>query len=51
VRGEALFSAAPEEANVENFFSSFFEPHWGHWAPFQSLERVRISLSFPHFSQ
>jgi hypothetical protein len=39
------------EAKVENFFSSFAEPHWGHFAPFQSLERTSISLSFPHFSQ
>jgi hypothetical protein len=39
------------EAKVENFFSSFVDPHFGHFVPFQSLERMRISLSFPQFSQ
>jgi len=39
------------EANVENFLDNFFEPQCGHSAPFQSLERTRISLSRSHFSQ
>jgi len=44
--------AAPlAEANTESFFSNFVEPQCGHFAPFQLLERTRISLSFSHFSQ
>jgi hypothetical protein len=43
--------SALAEAKVENFFSSLVEPHSGHGVPFQALERIRISLSFPHFSQ
>jgi len=39
------------EAKVENFLASFDEPQWGHFVPFQSLERTRISLSFSHLSQ
>jgi hypothetical protein len=39
------------EAKVENFLDSFFEPQCGHSAPFQLLERTRISLSRSHFSQ
>jgi hypothetical protein len=39
------------EANVENFFSSRLDPQWGHLAPFQSLDRTRISLSLSHFPQ
>jgi hypothetical protein len=42
---------APAEANVENFLDNFLEPQRGHSAPFQSLERTRISLSRSHFSQ
>lgn len=41
----ALSSPLPLEANTENFFSNFTEPHWGHLVPFQSEERTRISLS------
>lgn len=48
---EASLPPALAEAKTENFFSSFVEPHCGHLAPFQLLERTRISLSFPHFSQ
>jgi hypothetical protein len=40
-----------EEAKVENFLLSFFEPHSGHSVPFQSLERTKISLSLLHCSQ
>ena len=39
------------EAKVENFFSSFSVPQWGHFVPSQSLERTRISLSRPHLPQ
>jgi hypothetical protein len=39
------------EANVENFFDSFFEPQCGHSEFLQFDERTRISLSHPHFSQ
>jgi hypothetical protein len=39
------------DANTDSFFASFTEPHWGHFVPFQSLERTSTSLSFPHFSQ
>jgi hypothetical protein len=41
----------PDEAKTESFFSSFVEPQCGHFAPFQRLERTRISLSLSHFSQ
>jgi hypothetical protein len=40
-----------EEANTENFLASFVEPQCGHFVPFQSLERTRISLSRSHFPQ
>jgi len=49
--GALLALAAADDANVENFFVSLVEPHCGHLAPFQSLERTRISLSRSHFSQ
>ena len=39
------------EANTDSFLVSLAEPHTGHFAPFQLLERTRISLSFSHFSQ
>jgi len=39
------------DAKVENFFASLAEPQWGHFVPFQSLERTRISLSRSHLSQ
>jgi len=41
---------AVAEANTESFLESFAEPQWGHRAPFQLLERTRISLSRSHFS-
>jgi hypothetical protein len=40
-----------EAEKVENFFESFFEPQQGHFEPFQSLDRTKISLSFPQPSQ
>jgi hypothetical protein len=46
--GSVLF---PVEANTESFFASLAEPQCGHLAPFQSLDRTRISLSRSHFSQ
>ena len=42
---------AVAEANAENFLASLVEPQCGHFVPFQSLERTRISLSVSHFSQ
>jgi hypothetical protein len=50
---EEVAEAVPElaEANVENFFANFLEPQCGHSEFFQSVERTRISLSRPHFSQ
>jgi len=48
VEGEAL---PPAAAKVENFLDNFFEPQCGHSEFFQSVERIRSSLSFPHFSQ
>jgi len=43
--------SALADAKTESFFSSFVEPQRGHFVPFQSLERTRISLSHSHFSQ
>jgi hypothetical protein len=48
--GASLLPAALD-AKVENFLSSLVEPQWGHFVPFQSLERTRISLSRSHFPQ
>jgi hypothetical protein len=42
---------AVAEAKVENFLASFVEPQCGHFVPFQSRERTRISLSASHCSQ
>jgi hypothetical protein len=42
---------ADAAANVENFFESLADPQRGHLVPFQSFERIRISLSDSHFSQ
>jgi hypothetical protein len=39
------------EAKTDSFFESRPEPQYGHFVPFQSLERIRISLSRSHFSQ
>jgi hypothetical protein len=49
-------SAGPEspaelDANTDNFFASFVEPHFGHGVPSHFRERTNNSLSFPHFSQ
>jgi len=43
--------SAMADAKTDNFLVSFFEPQCGHAAPFQLLERTRISLSRSHFSQ
>jgi hypothetical protein len=47
----ATSSAAPLEANTENFLSSFWEPQCGQAVPFQALERTNTSLSLPQPSQ
>jgi hypothetical protein len=46
-----LASLLPLEAKTDNFFSRRVDPQWGHFVPFQSLDRTRISLSLPHLSQ
>ena len=33
------------EAKTENFFSSFDEPHFGHFVPSHALDRTRTSES------
>jgi hypothetical protein len=40
-----------EDAKTESFLASLVEPHCGHFVPFHSLERTRISLSASHCSQ
>jgi len=47
----AAASVATLDANTESLFESFFEPHLGQGVPSHLLERTRISLSLPHFSQ
>lgn len=50
--GAALLELlAVPDAKVENFLDNLVEPHSGHFAPFQLLERTNISLSRSHFSQ
>ena len=49
--GASLTAPALAEANTESFFVSFVEPQFGHFVPFHSRERTRISLSFSHFPQ
>jgi hypothetical protein len=44
-------SPAPDMANVENFFEILDEPQCGHFVPFQSDERTRISESCSHRAQ
>jgi hypothetical protein len=34
------------DAKTENFFTSFFEPHFGQAVPLELEERTRISKSF-----
>jgi hypothetical protein len=41
----------PLEEKTDNFFASFFDPHFGHGVFSQRVERTRISLSAPHFPQ
>jgi hypothetical protein len=50
---QAIGSPPPAllEAKVENFFSNLVDPQWGHWTPFQSLDRTSTSLSLSHFPQ
>jgi hypothetical protein len=50
-QASAAPAAEPAEANTDSFFSSFVELQCGHFAPFQRLERTRISLSQSHFRQ
>jgi len=47
----ALAGPALAGAKTENFLANFAEPQCGQAVPFQSVERTRISLSRPHFSQ
>jgi hypothetical protein len=44
-------ASPPPEAKTDNFFDSFFDPHFGQGVPFHLLERTRISLSAQHFPQ
>jgi hypothetical protein len=44
-------SPPPLDAKTDSFLVSFVAPHFGQAVPCQRLERTRISLSFPHFSQ
>jgi len=48
---DASLPPGPAEAKVENFLDNFREPQCGHSEFFQLVERTRISLSRPHFSQ
>jgi hypothetical protein len=45
---DASASEPPADAKVDSFLVNFVEPHFGHSAPFQLLERTRISLSASH---
>jgi hypothetical protein len=49
--GASEASPPPPEANTDSFFFNRFEPHLGHGVPAHLLERMRISLSAPHFPQ
>ena len=40
-----------EDANTDSFLESLDEPQCGHFVPRESRERIRISLSWSHFSQ
>jgi len=51
---QGLLSGDPPpalEAKTDIFLVNRFAPHWGHAVPCHRLERTRISLSAPHFSQ
>jgi hypothetical protein len=39
------------DANTESFFDRRVDPQRGHFVPFQSLDRTRISLSASHLPQ
>jgi hypothetical protein len=47
----ALSCPLTDDAKVESRFVNFFDPHFGQGVPCQVLERTKISLSAPHFSQ
>jgi len=47
----ALSCPLTDEAKVERRLVNFVEPHLGQGVPCQSLDRTKISLSVPHFSQ
>jgi len=47
----ALSCPLTDDAKVESLFVNFFEPQLGQGVPCHSLERTKISLSVPHFSQ
>jgi len=49
--GAAPLPATVADANTESFLTSFAELQCGHFVPFQSRDRTRISLSVSHFSQ
>jgi len=51
IAGAPLEDDAVDAANTDSFFTSFVDPHSGHFAPFQSEERTSTSLSFPHALQ
>ena len=40
-----------EAEKTDSFFINWVDPQAGHLVPCQSDDRVRISLSFPHFRQ
>jgi hypothetical protein len=44
-------ASPPPEEKADSFFVNFFDPHFGQGVRCQRVERTRISLSAPHFSQ
>ncbi|HUD47104.1 MAG TPA: hypothetical protein VMR33_09750 [Candidatus Baltobacteraceae bacterium] len=44
-------SPPPLDAKTDNFLVNRFDPHLGQGVPVHLLERMRISLSVPHFPQ
>jgi len=40
-----------DDAKTDSFLESFGDPQCGHFVPFHSFERIRISLSCSHFPQ
>lgn len=43
--------AGTDAEKTESFLSSFSEPHFGHFVPFQFVDATRISESASHFLQ